>query len=45
MELQPAFRHPDTGAPKSIVCIWVDGASDEESGNAVLLDRRTSFDE
>ena len=28
-ELQPAFRHPDTGAPKSIDCIRVDGASDE----------------
>lgn len=29
VELQPAFRHPDTGAPKSIDCIRVDGVSDE----------------
>ena len=28
-ELQPAFLHPDTGAPKAIDCVRVDGASDE----------------
>ena len=28
-KLQPAFLHPDTGAPKSIDCVRVDGASDE----------------
>ena len=27
--LLPAFLHPDTGASKSIDCIWVDGAHDE----------------
>ena len=28
-ELQLVFLHPDTGAPKSIDCVRVDGASDE----------------
>ena len=29
VELLPAFQHPETGAPKALDCIRVDGASDE----------------
>ena len=35
-ELQPAFQHPDTGAPKAIDCIRVDGASDEGPNHEVV---------
>ena len=32
-KLQPAFVHPDTGEPKNILCVRVDGACDEGPGH------------